>query len=68
MLETIKTRAVALRALADLDIYETAVEQFESGGSRHELLSTLFSIGIPATQIRHLASYPGSRLPAIVCE
>ncbi len=68
MLETIRARAVALRTLADMDRYETAVERFASGGSRVDLMSTLFGLGIPAAQIRVLASDPGRRMPAIVTE
>jgi len=71
MLDTIRARypgAVALRTTADLDKYETAIEKFAGGGSRRELTLTLFGIGIPADQIRLLASYPGRSLPAVCWE
>lgn len=71
MLDTIRARypgLVALRTIADLDKYETAIESFEGGGSRSELKATLFGLGIPADQIRLLASYPGQTLPAMCAE
>ncbi|SCB37676.1 hypothetical protein GA0061098_1007160 [Bradyrhizobium shewense] len=68
MLDTIRANAIALRTLADLDAYETAVERFARGGSRSELMTTLFGLGIPAPQIRVVASHPGRWLPAICCE
>lgn len=70
-METIRTtfpEFVALRSTADLDRYETALERFAGGGSRVELMATLLALGIPAGQIRALASYPGNTLPAIVAE
>lgn len=59
---------VALRCTADLGRYETAVEKFAKGGSRSDLMTTMFGLGIPANQIRTLASYPGSTLPAMCGE
>ncbi|MEY9884963.1 hypothetical protein [Bradyrhizobium sp. USDA 329] len=55
---------VALRTLNDMDKYDDAVEAFARGGSRRDLMACLFGLGIPADQIRTLASYPGTRLPA----
>jgi len=71
MLDTIRARypgAVALRTSDDLDKYETAIEKFARGGSRTDFMATLFGIGIPADQIRLLASYPGRSLPAVCWE
>lgn len=60
--------AVALRTIVDLEKYESAVEKFARGGSQRELMAALFSLGIPADQIRTLASYPGRFLPTICGE
>jgi hypothetical protein len=71
MLDTIRARYpdfIALRTLGDLDKYETAVERFAGGGSRVQLMTSLLGLGIPANQIRLLASYPGQWLPAICAE
>ncbi|MGY3358821.1 hypothetical protein ACVWZK_005484 [Bradyrhizobium sp. GM0.4] len=71
MLDTIRARYpdfIALRTLGDLDQYETAVDKFANGGSGVELMMSLMSLGIPADQIRILASYPGRTLPAICAE
>lgn len=71
MIQTIRASypgAVALRTIADLDIYETAVEKFAGGGSRVELMIALVGLGVPANQIRAIAAYPGKWLPAICCE
>ncbi|GLR91320.1 hypothetical protein [Bradyrhizobium iriomotense] len=57
---------VALRSLTDLDTYEDAVETFAHGGSQLELVAALFALGIPAGQIRSIASYPG-RWPRAIC-
>lgn len=71
MLDTIRTiranypAAIALRTLAEMDSYESAVEKFASGGSRSELMAARFGLGIPADQIHIVASYPGQWLPAI---
>ncbi|WP_164937733.1 hypothetical protein [Bradyrhizobium guangxiense] len=70
MLDTIRANFpgfVALHTLADLDKYEDAVEAFACGGSRSEFMASLFGLGIPADQIRILASYPGRSLPGTVC-
>lgn len=71
MFDTIRSNYpafVALRTLADLDKYETAVERFAGGGSRVRLMMSLIGLGIPADQIRILASYPGRTLPAMCAE
>ncbi|AWL95750.1 hypothetical protein CIT37_29130 [Bradyrhizobium ottawaense] len=71
MLDTIRARhpgCVALRTIADLDKYDDALDAFTRGGSQRDLMATLFGLGIPANQIRMLASYPGSRLPAVCGE
>jgi len=71
MLNTIRARypgAVALRTIDDRDNYESALKNFENGGSRTELMSVLFRIGIPADQIRLLASDPGRTLATICLE
>jgi len=71
MLDTIRASFagyVVLRSEADMGRYHTAVERFASGGSRVELMTTLVGLGVPADQIRYLASYPGQALPAVCCE
>lgn len=71
MLDTIRSKYpefIALRTLGDLDKYEAAVESFAAGGSRVHLMTSLLGLGIPADQIRTLASYPGRCLPAICGE
>lgn len=71
MIQTIRASypgAVALRTVADLDKYETAVEKFAGGGSGIELMTALVGLGVPANQIRTIAAYPGQWLPAICCE
>lgn len=67
-LRTNYPEAVALRTIADLDRYETAIEKFAAGGGRIELMSELVGLGIPAAQIRTIAAYPGQWLPAICAE
>jgi hypothetical protein len=67
MLDTIRASfpgVIALRTLADMDKYDDAVEAFARGGSRCDLMASLFALGIPVHQIRALASHPGTRLPA----
>jgi hypothetical protein len=59
---------VALRTLADLEKYDDAVDAFARGGSQSDLMVTLFGLGIPANQIRILASYPGRTLPTLYGE
>ncbi|MCK1553130.1 hypothetical protein IVB11_29850 [Bradyrhizobium sp. 177] len=59
---------VALRTTADMNRYATAVEKFGAGGGRIELMSALVGLGIPAGQIRLLASHPGRLLPAVCGE
>ncbi|MCK1337164.1 hypothetical protein IVB38_14280 [Bradyrhizobium sp. 38] len=59
---------IALRTLGDLDKYEAALDKFADGGSRVQLMTSLIGLGIPANQIRVLASYPGRALPAICAE
>ena len=49
-------------AVTSLDAYDDALEAFKHGGSRQECMSRLFSLGLPATEIRFLAEYPGRRL------
>ncbi|WP_338303925.1 hypothetical protein, partial [Bradyrhizobium ottawaense] len=71
MLDTIRARhpgCVALRTLTDLDEYDDALHAFARGGSQRDLMVTLFKLGIPANQIRLLASYPGRTLPAVCWE
>ncbi|CUT98331.1 MULTISPECIES: hypothetical protein [unclassified Bradyrhizobium] len=55
---------VVLR-LDDLDAYEDAVDAFARGGGQRELTAALFALGIPASQIRAVAAYPGCGLPAM---
>ncbi|MDA9508932.1 hypothetical protein XI09_30720 [Bradyrhizobium sp. CCBAU 11386] len=71
MIQTIRASypgAVALRTIADLDLYETAVDKFAGGGSRVELMTALVGLGVPADQIRTIAAYPGQWLTAICAE
>ncbi|MCK1302940.1 hypothetical protein IVB33_29075 [Bradyrhizobium sp. 24] len=71
MLDTIRSNYpgfIALRTLGDLDQYEAAIETFAGGGSRVQLMTSLMGLGIPADQIRILASYPGRKLPAMCAE
>ncbi|MET4032087.1 hypothetical protein ABIB94_006829 [Bradyrhizobium sp. JR7.2] len=56
---------VVLRSLDDLDAYEDAVDAFARGGGQRELTAALFALGIPASQIRAVAAYPGCGLPAM---
>jgi hypothetical protein len=71
MIQTIRASypgVVALRTIADLDRYDDALSAFARGGTQRDLMVTLFGLGIPANQIRLLASYPGRSLPAVCWE
>jgi hypothetical protein len=45
--------------VTSLDAFEDAVWAFARGGSRTELMTKLFVLGLRADCIRYLAEYPG---------
>jgi hypothetical protein len=45
--------------------FEDAVDAFESGGSRRELVRRLFALGLTAGEIRWHAGFPGRRMASV---
>ena len=48
--------------VTSMDKFDDAVEAFARDGGRAKFMANLFALGLPASAIRHLASFPGRTL------